>query len=126
MHLALQHVEAAVNVGGDADCTADVSMAALHLLLQKAYVISQHLNMPAQQLVAVMWNTYCTRPAVSGCHVPCTSLHIVIILGFPLQPRHFWTDRTECSMGRLVPTLLLPQSPLVSLYMTSESSHDAG
>ena len=37
MHLALQHVEAAVNVGGDADCTADVSMAGLHLLLQKAY-----------------------------------------------------------------------------------------
>jgi len=55
VHFALQHVEAAVNVGGDADCTADVSMAGLHLLLQKAHVITQHLNMPTQQLVASVY-----------------------------------------------------------------------
>jgi len=54
VHLALQHVEPAVDVAGDADCTAEVSMGGLHLLLQKAHVISQHLNMPAQQFVAFM------------------------------------------------------------------------
>lgn len=100
VHLALQHVEAGVNVGGDADCTADVSMAGLHLLLQKAHVISQHLNMPAQQCVAVMRITFCMRLAVSSCRMTNTSFNIVIILGLSLQPRHFWTACTACSMGR--------------------------
>lgn len=54
VHLALQHVEPAVNVAADADCTAEVSMGCLHLFFQKAHIISQHLDMPAQQFVAFM------------------------------------------------------------------------
>lgn len=94
VHLALQHVEPAVNVAGDADRTAEVSMGGLHLLLQKAHIVSQHLNMPAQQGVAAMSIMHCLRLAVSGCHMTHTSLSIMIILVLPVLD-----CRTACSMG---------------------------